>query len=82
MLELKLYYVIVVKSEARNGRTGFWFVLLLLLLKRTDPDPLESLKSSTPESTPTALVEENSEEPLNPEGENLSTILSLFFHYN
>lgn len=79
MLELKLYYVIVVKSEARNGRTGFWFVLLLLLLKRTDPDPLES---STPESMFTAFVEENSEEPLNPEGENLSTILSLFFHYN
>ena len=79
MLELKLYYVIVVKSEARNGRTGFWFVLLLLLLKRTDPDPLES---STPESMFTAFVEENSEEPLDPEGENLSTILSLFFHYN
>ena len=80
MLELKLYYVIVVKSEARNGRTGFVFVLLLLLLlKRTDPDPLES---STPESMFTAFVEENSEEPLNPEGENLSTILSLFFHYN
>lgn len=79
MLELKLYYVIVVKSEARNGRTGFVFVLLLLLLKRTDPDPLES---STPESMFTAFVEENSEEPLDPEGENLSTILSLFFHYN
>ena len=78
MLELKLYYVIVVKSEARNGRTGFWFVLLLLL-KRTDPDPLES---STPELMFTALLEEYSEEPLNPERENLPTILSLFFHYN
>ena len=80
MLELKFYYVIVVKSDARNGRTGFVFVLLLLLLlKRTDPDPLSS---STPESMFTAFVEEYSEEPLNPEGENLSTILSLFFHYN
>ena len=78
MLKLKLYYVIVVKSEARNGRTGFVF-LLLLLLKRTDPDPLES---STPELKFTALLEEYSEEPLNPEGENLPTILSLFFHYN